>query len=190
MVATEKPFLMSVEDVFRRSQGRVVRVTGRIERGRVSKDDEVELVGFDADAIAVVADIDDGGRSVGEAHSGMNVGLVLQGVPAGAIERGHVLAAPGWVTAHLGFAADMAVLSEEEGGAQVLTGQRLCFYARAAAVWGEVALPDGFEAIQPLGKGTVTVMLERPVALEEGQVLAFRHHGRAAGYGTVVRLLR
>ncbi len=190
MNAAERPFLMSVEDVFCLNQGRVVMSTGRIERGRVRKGEEVEIVGLDGGAIALVEDIDASSLRAKEANAGMNVGLLLRGVAADAVERGQVLAAPGSVNAHVGFAADITLLSEEHGGAEVVPGERLRFYIRAAAVWGVVTLPHGTDVMQPLGRGTVTVTLEQPVALEEGQPFAFRHHGRAVGSGTVTQILR
>jgi elongation factor Tu len=186
----EKPFLMYIEDVFCLNQGRVLMLTGRIERGRVRKGDDVEIVGFGGSAVVPVADIEASHRHIDEASVGMNVGLLLPGVAAGAVERGQVLAAPGSVNAHVDFTADIALLPEEHGGAEVVSGERLCFYIRTAAVWGLVTLPHGTDVMQPLEKGTVMVTLEQPVALEEDQPFAFRHHGRAAGSGTVTQLLR
>ncbi|MEU1782222.1 EF-Tu/IF-2/RF-3 family GTPase [Streptomyces abikoensis] len=185
----DEPFLMRVEDVFRRGQGRVVMLTGRIERGRVRKGDEVEIVGYGGGAIVPVEGIEEGcGRHAGEASAGMNVGLLLPGVVAGTVERGQVLAAPGSITAHTGFEAAIVLLSEEQGSAAVHTGDRLQFHIRTAVLPGVVALSQSTDVLQPLHMGVVTVALERPVALEEGQTFAFRHHGRAAGSGTVTRL--
>ncbi|MEU3355126.1 EF-Tu/IF-2/RF-3 family GTPase [Streptomyces sp. NPDC037389] len=189
MNTADESFLMCVEDVFSRNQGRVVMLAGRIERGRVRKGDGVEIVGFGGGAIVPVEGIEAvRGRLVGEASAGMNVGLLLPGVAAGTAERGQVLAAPGSVTAHAGFEADVALLSEEDGSAEVRTGERLQFHVRAAVVPGVVALSREMDALQPLHGGAVTVTLDRPVAVEEGQSFAFRHHGRAAGSGTVTRL--
>ncbi|MEU9465831.1 EF-Tu/IF-2/RF-3 family GTPase [Streptomyces avermitilis] len=190
MNAAEKPFLMYVEDVHCLNQGRVLMLTGRIARGRVRKGDDVELVGFHSSPVAHVTDIDAGKLRVDEARAGMNVGLLLRGAPAGAAERGQVLATPGSIEAHGGFAADITVLPEHQGGAEVLTGGRLHFHMHAADVWGVVRLSHDTDVLRPLHQGAVTVTLERPVALEEGQSFAFRHHGRAAGSGTVTRLLR
>ncbi|MFD4247572.1 EF-Tu/IF-2/RF-3 family GTPase [Streptomyces sp. NPDC058525] len=181
---------MLVEDVFFPRQGRLVMATGRIERGRVRKGDAVELVGFGGDALAHVTDIDMSGLRVDEASAGMNVGLLLPGPTAGAMERGQVLAAPGSIGAHIAFAADITLLPEEQGGAEVLTGESLDFYVRATAVRGMVTLSPETDALHPVHLGTVTVKLERPVALEEGQSFAFRLHGRAAGSGMVTQLLR
>ncbi|MCC2280498.1 hypothetical protein LKL35_34580 [Streptomyces sp. ET3-23] len=189
MSAVEKPFLMLVEDVFIPRQGRLVMPTGRIERGRVCKGDAVELVGFGAHALAHVTDIDVSSRLVNEASAGMNVGLLLPGAMAGAVKRGQILAAPGSIGARVAFAADITMLPEEQGGAEVLTGESLDFYIRAAAVRGVVTLPHETDALQPLQMSAATVTLERPLALEEGQSFAFRLHGRAAGSGTVTQLL-
>ncbi|MFI9809131.1 EF-Tu/IF-2/RF-3 family GTPase [Streptomyces sp. NPDC052301] len=179
---------MGVEDVFPRDQGRRVMLTGRIERGRVRRGDEVEIVGFEGGVTVTVEDIEASRRRVDEASADMNVGLLLPGAAAGAAERGQVLAAPGSIGAHAGFTADLSLLAEEQGAAEVRTGDRLLFHLRAAVVLGTAALAPETTRLPPLHKGTVTVTLERPVALEEGQPFAFRHHGRAAGSGTVTRL--
>ncbi|MEV6653987.1 EF-Tu/IF-2/RF-3 family GTPase [Streptomyces sp. NPDC051219] len=189
MDAAEKPFLLVVEDVFCLNQGRVVRATGRIERGRVCTADDVEIVGFGGGAITRVTGIDGCELRVEEAVAGMNVGLLLPGAAAGAVKRGQVLAAPGSIGAHVAFSADVALLPEDQGGAEVRTGEGLDFYIRAGAVRGIVTLPLGMDALQPLHKAAVTVTLERPAALEDGQSLIVRHHGRAAGSGTGTRLL-
>ncbi|MEV6840516.1 EF-Tu/IF-2/RF-3 family GTPase [Streptomyces sp. NPDC051133] len=188
MAAGNEPFLMCVEDVFERNQGRMVMLTGRIERGRVREGDEVEIVGLDGGPILPVRGIETHRRRIGEAGADMNAGLLLPGGALGSVERGQVLATPGSVGAHACFTADITLLADEHGGADVRTGDRLQFHLRAAVVRGAVTLPHGMDALQPLHGGTVTVALERPVALTEGQSFAFRHHGRAAGTGTVTRL--
>ncbi|MEU9117081.1 EF-Tu/IF-2/RF-3 family GTPase [Streptomyces sp. NPDC048483] len=187
MNEAERPFLMCAEDVFCRDRGRGVILTGRIERGRLRRGAEVEIVG--SGATVPVEDIEVSRRGVDEASAGMNVGLLLAGRAAGAVERGQVLAAPGSVNAHIGFAADITLLSEEHGGAEVRTGDRLQFHIRTAVVRGVVTMAQETNALHPLHQGAVTVTLERPVALEEGQSFAFRYHGRAAGSGIVTRLL-
>ncbi|MFI0976116.1 EF-Tu/IF-2/RF-3 family GTPase [Streptomyces sp. NPDC021093] len=185
--AAENPFLMPVEDVFRLQQGRAVMVTGRIERGRVRKDDTVEIIGLGRSATVLIADIEQHQVRVGAAGAEMNVGLLLRGVATDAVERGQVLATPGSVSAQAQFTADVTLLSEEQGGADVVSGDRLRFHIRTAAVWGTVTLPEGVDTVRPLHGAEVTVVLEAPVALEAGQSFAFRHHGRAAGSGTVTR---
>ncbi|WP_329193320.1 MULTISPECIES: EF-Tu/IF-2/RF-3 family GTPase [unclassified Streptomyces] len=181
---------MPVEDVFCLKQGRVVMATGRIARGRVRKGDAVEIIGSGGGATALIADIERNRVSIGEARAEMNVGVLLRGIAAAAVERGQVLAAPGSVSAHTGFTADITLLSEEQGGAEVVSGARLLFHARTAAVLGTVTLPEGADTVRPLHGAEVTVVLDEPVALEEGQPFAFRHHGRAAGSGTVIQLSR
>ncbi|MEW1779062.1 EF-Tu/IF-2/RF-3 family GTPase [Streptomyces sp. NPDC086777] len=183
----EQPFLMPVEDVFRLRQGRAVMVTGRIERGRVRRGDEVEIVGSGGGTTVRVADIDAGRVRVGEAGADMHVGILLPGTAADTVERGQVLAAPGSVGAHARFTADIVLLSEEHGGADVVSGDRLRFHTRSAAVWGAVTL-HGVDVVRPRHGAGVTVTLDEPVALEVAQAFAFRHLGRAAGSGTVTRL--
>ncbi|MER8047514.1 EF-Tu/IF-2/RF-3 family GTPase [Streptomyces sp. NPDC094032] len=184
------PFLMSVEDVFCLRQGRVVMVSGRIERGRLRKGDAVEIVGSGGGATHPVEGIERNQVYVDEASADANVGVLLSGAAVGVVERGRVLAAPGSVFAYGGFVADIALLSEEAGGADVVSGDRLLFFIRTAAVWGIVTLPEGTGTLRPLHGSRVSVALDGPVALEPGQSFAFRHHGRAAGSGTVTRLPR
>ncbi|MFD7669110.1 EF-Tu/IF-2/RF-3 family GTPase [Streptomyces sp. NPDC059788] len=186
----EQPFLMPVTDVFGREQGRAVLVTGAVERGRIRAGDEVEFVGLGGDAGAVVAEIEVGGRRVDEAGADTRVGLLLRGAATGTAEAGQVLAAPDSIDAWTGFTADVTLLSEEQGGAEVRTGRRLQFHLRSAVVPGVVTLPPGTDVLHPLHTGTLTAVLERPVALEPGHFFAYRRHGRAAGTGTVTRLLR
>lgn len=188
MEAGREPFLMCVEDVFDTHQGRTVLVTGRIERGRVREGDEVEIVGFHGGTVLPVEGVDVYRRRVAEARADMNVVLSLPGKASGSVARGQVLAAPGSVGAHARFTADIALPADDHGGAEVRTGERLQFHFRAAVVRGAVTLAPGTDVLRPLHGGTVTVALEQPVALEEGQPFAFRHHGRAAGTGIVTRL--
>ncbi|MFH8407023.1 EF-Tu/IF-2/RF-3 family GTPase [Streptomyces sp. NPDC018019] len=187
--AMEKPFLMPVEDVYHLQQGRVIMVTGRIERGRVRKGDAIEIIGSGGSATALVADIEQGRVRIAEAKADMNVGVLLRGVARDAVERGQVLATPGSAGAHVGFTADITLLSEEQGSVGVVSGDRLCFYIRTAIVWGVVTLPEGVDVVRPLHGAEVAVALEGPVVLEEGRSFAFRHRGRAAGSGIVTRLL-
>ncbi|MFI1700663.1 EF-Tu/IF-2/RF-3 family GTPase [Streptomyces bobili] len=186
---TGKPFLMYVEDVFRLQQGRVVSLTGRIERGSVRKGNEVEIVGAGSGRVtACVVAIDQGHARIDEASAGMNVRVLLRGVAAEAVARSQVLATPGSIRSHAAFTAEIVLLSEEQGSADVVCGDRLHFYIGAAAVWGTVTL-HGVDTVRPLHGATVTVSLEELVALEEGRSFAFRHHHRAAGSGTVTQLL-
>ncbi|AZS69689.1 hypothetical protein DDE74_00650 [Streptomyces lydicus] len=183
------PFLMPISDVFSLHQGRAVLWAGAIERGEVRKGDEVEIVGLDGGGCGVVTDIDALGTRVNQAGAGMHVGLVMRGARVHDGRRGHVLVAPGSMGAHTYFTADIKLLSEEEGGRDILPGDRLLFHVHTAAVWGAVTLPHGLDAVPPLGQATVAVTLDKPLGLEEGRRFAFRHHGRAAGTGTVTRLL-
>ncbi|MGW0187732.1 EF-Tu C-terminal domain-related protein [Streptomyces sp. NPDC003362] len=180
---------MVVEDVFSLRQGRAVRVIGRIERGRVRTADELQIVGSGDCSITRVTGIEACPRSpLDEATAGTNAALLLPGTAA-TVERGHVLAAPGSIAAHTAFVADIAPLPEEQGGTELSTGDTLDFHIHAGAVRGTVTLPAHLDALRPLHTAAVTVTLEHPVALENGRRFAFRHHGRAAGSGTVTRLL-
>ncbi|WP_030983202.1 hypothetical protein, partial [Streptomyces sp. NRRL S-1813] len=187
--AVEEPFLMPVSDVVPLRQGRAVMFTGAIERGHVHTGDTVEFVGLGNSGCALVTEIDARGTRVDEAGVGRNVGLVLRGVEAGGGKQGQVLAAPGSVGAHAHFTAEIELLPEDEGGRDVVTGSRLIFYAYTAALRGTVTLPQGLDTLRPHGSATVTVALDKPLALEEGRPFAFRHYGRAAGSGIVTRLL-
>ncbi|MGW2445453.1 EF-Tu C-terminal domain-related protein [Streptomyces sp. NPDC001675] len=188
MTAGSEPFLMCVEDVFDRNQGRMVLLTGRIERGRVREGDMVETVGLDGGTLLPVRGVEVHHRRIDEAGADTHVGLLLPGVASSSIERGQVLAAPGSVAAHARFTADIALLAEDHGGAEIRSGERLQFHVRTAVVRGTVMLAPDTDVLPPLHRGTVMAALERPVALEEGQPFAFRQHGRAAGTGTVTRL--
>ncbi|KAB1980242.1 EF-Tu C-terminal domain-related protein [Streptomyces triticiradicis] len=188
---------MSVEDVFppRRVRSvprrdRPVMAAGRIERGRIRRGDLVEIVGPNAGLTAVVADIEHSHVSVAEAGADMNVGVLLPGAASAALtlERGQVLATPGSISALVGFTADIDVLSEEHGGTEIRSGDRLQFHIRSATVLGTVSLPEGTDVIRPLHRVEAVVTLEQAVALEEGQSFAFRCHGRATGSGAVTRL--
>lgn len=136
---------------------------------------------------ACVVAIDLGHVRIDEASAGMNVRVLLRGVAAEAVARGQVLATPGSIRSHAAFTAEIVLLPEEQGSADVVCGDRLHFYIGAAAVWGTVML-HGVDTVRPLHGATVTVALEEPVVLEEGRSFAFRHRRRAAGSGTVTQL--
>ncbi|WP_030791253.1 EF-Tu/IF-2/RF-3 family GTPase, partial [Streptomyces sp. NRRL S-920] len=189
MEAPGKPFLMHIGDIFWQNQGRVVMLIGLIERGRGHKGDAVEIVGFGGTALVGVEEIEAFRQYVDKASAGMSVGLLIRGTAVGEVERGQVLAAPGSISAHTSFAADVTLLSEERGAAEMRTGERLRFHFGTAAVAGDVTPTGELDVLHPLPRGDVTITLERPVALEEGQSFAFRHRGRAAGSGHVMRLL-
>lgn len=188
--AAYKPFLMPVEDVFSLHQGRLVMVTGRIERGSVRQGDAVEIVGFAGNVTHIVAGIEQSRVPIEAATAEMNVGVLLPGSAMGAVSRGRVLTKPGSISAQVGFTADITLLSEEQGGVEVVSGDHLVFHTRTAAVLGTVTLPKGVDVVRPLHGAEVAVVLEEAVALEEGQSFAFRHQGRSAGSSTVISLLR
>jgi elongation factor Tu len=181
--AEEAPFLLPVEDVFSRRGGRAALVTGRIERGSVGVGDEVETVGHGPRGILTVAAVEAFGRPIGRAMTGMNVGLLFD--VAEPTRRGQVLAAPGSTGAHARFTADLTLLPEADGGAEVHDGDRLQLHLRADSLLGTVSLAPGTHVLLPCHGGPVTVTLELPVPLEAGQTFPFRHHRRAAGRGTV-----
>ncbi|MEU5540748.1 hypothetical protein [Streptomyces sp. NPDC020362] len=187
MTAVEQPFLFVVEDVFTRNQGRAVAAAGVIVRGRVHSGADVSIVGSGRNELVPVTGIEVDKHHVDEAITGMNVALLLPGKSA--VERGHVLAAPGSIGAHQSFRAEVSVLPEAQGGFEVRTGDHLAFYIHSGAMRGVVTLPTGLDALRPTHLAAVTVTLERPVALEVGQHFAFRHRGRAAGSGRVSELL-
>lgn len=189
MTGDEPSFPMIVENVFVLAQGRLVMAAGRIERGRVRRDDELAIVGFGAGQSVRVTGIPDGECRVDEAGAGANVRLLLPGSVAGVLERGQVLAAPGSIRAYGVFTAEIAVSAEDEGGGELRTGDALACYLRAGGVGSVVTLPPGLDVLRPLHLATVRIALERPVPLESGHRFAFRRHGRAAGSGTVTRLL-
>ncbi|MEV8551048.1 EF-Tu/IF-2/RF-3 family GTPase [Streptomyces glaucescens] len=180
---------MTVEDVFLLHQGRLVLASGRIERGRVRRGDEVTSVGSGPGTTARVAGIRDGRHAVAEARAGTNAALLLPGAVTGGVARGHVLAAPGSIRAYGVFDAEIALSAQDEGGGEVRTGDALTCYLRAAGAEGVVTLPPGLDVLPPLHLATVRITLGRPVALEPGHRFPFRRHGRAAGCGTVTRLL-
>ncbi|MFI1768320.1 hypothetical protein ACH41H_40625 [Streptomyces sp. NPDC020800] len=189
MTGVEQPFLLVVEDVFVRHQGRAIAAAGAIVRGWVRPGAEVEIVGSDRNVTVQVVGIDAAGprtARIDGAGAGMNVALLLPGTCA--VERGHVLATPGSIGAHRTFGAEIAVLPENQGGSEAPAGDHLAFCIRSGAVRGVVTLPAGMDVLHPAHAAQVTVTLERSVALEVGQDFAFRRRGRAAGSGRVTRL--
>jgi len=187
---TEKPFLMAVEDIFTIT-GRGTVATGRVERGKVTVGEEVEVVGFrDAAKRTVVTGLEMFRKSLDEALAGDNVGILLRGVEKDDIERGMVIAKPGSIKPHTDFAAEVYVLTKEEGGRHTpfFTGYRPQFYFRTTDVTGDIALPGGVEMVMPGDNITMGVKLITPVALEEGLRFAIREGGRTVGAGVVVKV--
>jgi len=188
---TEKPFLMPVEDVFSIS-GRGTVVTGRVERGTLKVQDEVEVIGFtDEKRKVVVTGIEMFHKLLDQATAGDNAGLLLRGVARTEIERGQVLVKPGSVTAHTKFTAQVYVLSQSEGGRHkpFFNDYRPQFYFRTTDVTGVIKLPEGVEMCTPGDHIEMTVELISPIAMEEGSRFAIREGGRTVGAGSVVKVL-
>ncbi len=190
--ATDKPFLMAIEDVFTIS-GRGTVVTGRVERGTLKVGDEVEIVGMtDEIRKTVVTGIEMFRKVLDEAVAGDNVGVLLRGIGKDEVERGQVLAQPGTITPHKKFKAQVYVLSKEEGGRHTpfFLGYRPQFYIRTADVTGSVVeLPEGQEMVMPGDNVELTVELMVPVAIEEQMRFAIREGGRTVGAGVVTQII-
>jgi elongation factor Tu len=187
----DKPFLMPVEDVFTIT-GRGTVATGRIERGVVKVNEEVEIVGMGTDAKkTVVTGVEMFKKSLDEGQAGDNVGLLLRGVDREGIERGQVLAKTGTIKPHVEFEAQVYILKKEEGGRHTpfLHGYRPQFYLRTTDVTGEVTLPEGREMVMPGDDVTMKVKLIVPVALEDGLRFAIREGGRTVGAGVVTKVI-
>ncbi|HLD17597.1 MAG TPA: elongation factor Tu [Patescibacteria group bacterium] len=189
---TDKPFLMPVEDVFS-IEGRGTVATGRIERGIVHVNEEVEVVGLRPESSkTTVTGIEMFNKSLDEGRAGDNAGLLLRGVKKEDIERGMVLAKQGSVTPHTEFEAEMYALTKEEGGRHTpfFNGYKPQFYIRTTDVTGDVTLPEGTEMVMPGDTVKVNVKLIQPVALEEKQRFAVREGGRTVGAGVVLKITK
>ena len=186
----DKPFLMSIEDVFTIS-GRGTVVTGRVERGQLKLNDEVEIVGLKPTRKTVVTGIEMFRKSLDFAQAGDNAGALLRGINRDEVERGQVLAKPGSVTPHHKFTAKVYVLSKEEGGRHTpfFSNYRPQFYFRTTDVTGVIELPAGFEMVMPGDNVDMTVELIAPVALEKGTKFSIREGGRTVGAGSVTDIL-
>ena len=188
----DKPFLMPVEDVFSIA-GRGTVATGRIERGKVKVNDDVEIVGLSPETKkTVVTGVEMFRKTLEEGVAGDNIGILLRGIERGDIERGQVLAAPGSITPHTEFEAEVYVLSKEEGGRHTpfFSGYRPQFYIRTTDVTGEVTLVEGVEMIMPGDNATFKVKLIQPVATEEGMRFAIREGGHTVGAGVVTKVVK
>jgi len=185
----DKPFLMAVEDVMSIS-GRGTVVTGRIERGSIHANDEVEIIGLKDTTKTVAVSMEMFKKTLDEAHAGDNVGILLRGTKKEDVERGQVLAKPGSVTPHSEFEAEVYILKKEEGGRHTpfQKGYKPQFYIRTTDVTGEVELPEGVEVVMPGDQITFKVKLITPVALEEKQKFAIREGGRTVGSGVVTKI--
>jgi len=186
----DKPFLMSVEDVFTIS-GRGTVPTGRVERGILNRGMDVEIVGLrETPRKTVVTDIEMFRKSLEQAQAGDNVGLLLRGIDRKDIERGQVIAVPGSIKPHTKFNAEVFILSKEEGGRHTpfFNGYRPQFYFRTTDVTGVATLPEGTEMVMPGDNVTLAIELIQPIAMEEGLRFAIREGGHTVGAGVVTKI--
>ena len=185
----DKPFLMSIEDVFTIT-GRGTVVTGRVERGQLRLNDEVEIVGIKPTQKTVVTGIEMFRKQLDYAEAGDNAGVLLRGISREEVERGQVLAKPGSVTPHTTFDAEVYVLSKEEGGRHTpfFANYRPQFYFRTTDVTGVISLPEGTEMVMPGDNVNIHVELIHPIALEQGTKFSIREGGRTVGAGTVSKI--
>jgi len=188
---TDKPFLMPIEDIFS-IEGRGTVVTGRIERGILKLNDEVEIVGLRPTQKTVVTGIEMFNKSLDEGRAGDNAGLLLRGVKKEDVERGQVIIKPGAVTPHTEFQGEIYILAKEEGGRHTpfFPGYRPQFYIRTTDVTGEVTLPEGTEMVMPGDTANLKIKLLVPVALEEKQRFAIREGGKTVGAGVVTKIIK
>src|SRR5512143_3420668 len=189
--ATEKPFMMPVEDVFS-IKGRGTVVTGRIDRGKVKVGEPVEIVGLREKSMSsVVTGVEMFHKSLDEGIAGDNAGLLLRGIDREDVERGQVVAKPGSITPHTKFLSEVYVLRKEEGGLHkaFFSGYRPQFYIRTMDVTGTITLPEGVEMVMPGDNVNLTVELIVPVALEQGSKFAIREGGLTVGAGVITKIL-
>jgi len=188
---TDKPFLMPIEDVFTIT-GRGTVVTGRVERGQLKLNDEVEIVGLKETKKTVVTGIEMFRKSLDYAESGDNAGVLLRGVSREDVERGQVLAKPGTVTPHTKFKAQVYVLTKEEGGRHTpfFSNYRPQFYFRTTDVTGVIELPEGVEMVMPGDNVEMTVELIAPIAIENGTKFSIREGGRTVGSGSISEIIK
>jgi len=186
----DKPFLMAVEDVFS-IKGRGTVATGRIERGKIKINEEVEIIGFDKLTKSVVTGVEMFRKQMEEGQAGDNVGCLLRGIEKEGIERGQVLAKPGSIKPHKKFTGEVYVLKKEEGGRHTpfFTNYRPQFYIRTTDVTGSVMLPEGVKMVMPGDNVTVEVELITTVALEEQMRFAIREGGKTVGAGVVTKII-
>jgi elongation factor Tu len=187
----DKPFLLAIEDVFSIT-GRGTVVTGRIERGKIRVGEEVEIVGIRPTQKTVVTGVEMFRKVLDEGVAGDNVGLLLRGIGKKDVERGQVVAAPGSITPHTTFRAQVYVLSKEEGGRHTpfFSGYRPQFYFRTTDVTGTIKLPEGVEMVMPGDNTEMEVELLYPIAMEEGLRFAIREGGRTVGAGRVIQIIK
>jgi elongation factor Tu len=188
--AIDQPFLMPIEDVFG-IKGRGTVVTGRVERGIVKPGETIEIVGLEPTRQTVVTGVEMFQKTLDEGVAGDNVGCLLRGIDRDEVARGQVLAAPGSITPHTKFAAEVYVLGKDEGGRHTpfFPGYRPQFYIRTTDVTGEIQLPEGVEMVMPGDNVEMTVELIQPIAIEEGLRFAIREGGRTVGAGVATKII-
>jgi elongation factor Tu len=186
----DRPFMMSVEDVFS-IKGRGTVVTGRVDRGKVKIGDPMEIVGLHETRTSVVTGVEMFHKSLDEGIAGDNLGLLLRGIERTDVERGQVIAKPGSITPHKKFLAEVYVLKKGEGGRHkaFFTGYRPQFYIRTMDVTGDITLPEGVEMVMPGDNVNLTVQLIVPVALEQGSKFAIREGGLTVGAGVITKII-
>jgi elongation factor Tu len=187
---TEKDFLMPVEDVFSIS-GRGTVVTGRVERGIIKLNEEIEIVGIKDTQTTTVTGIEMFRKEMEQGEAGDNCGILVRGIKKEDVERGQVLCKPGTITPHTEFEAEVYILSKEEGGRHTpfFNGYRPQFYVRTTDVTGDCVLPEGTEMVMPGDNVKMTVKLIAPIAMEEGTRFAIREGGRTVGAGVVSKIM-
>ena len=188
--ATDKPFLMAIEDVFTIT-GRGTVATGRVERGTIHMNDEVEIIGIRETQKTVVTGVEMFRKILDQAEAGDNVGILLRGTKREDIERGQVLCKPGSITPHTKFKGQVYVLTKEEGGRHTpfFTNYRPQFYFRTTDITGTVVLPEGVEMVMPGDNVAITGELIHAIAMEEGLKFAIREGGRTVGSGRVTKII-
>ena len=187
----DQPFLMSIEDVFSIT-GRGTVVTGRVERGVLNKMEEVEIVGLRDTKKTIATDLEMFRKLLDQIQAGDNVGVLLRGVDKDEVERGQVLSKPGSITPHTEFSSQVYVLSKEEGGRHTpfFSNYQPQFYFRTTDVTGQVTLAEGTEMVMPGDNTVMNVVLEKPIAMEEGLRFAIREGGRTVGAGRVIKITK
>jgi len=188
---TEKDFLMPIEDIFS-IEGRGTVVTGRIDRGQININEEVEIVGLRDTQKTIVTGIEMFNKNLDHGEAGDNAGILLRGTKKEDVERGQVLAKPGSITPHNEFECEVYILTKEEGGRHTpfFKGYKPQFYIRTTDVTGEVILPEGTEMVMPGDTVTLTVKLGSDVAMEEGMRFAIREGGRTVGAGVATKIVK
>ncbi len=188
---TDKPFLMAIEDVFT-IEGRGTVATGRVERGIVKSNEEVELIGIKPTVKTTAVSIEMFNKILDEGRAGDNVGVLLRGIKKEDTERGQVLAKPGSITPHSEFEGQVYVLTKEEGGRHTpfFSGYKPQFYFRTTDVTGDVILPEGTEMVMPGDTVNLKIKLIAPIAMEDGQRFAIREGGKTVGAGVVTKILK